>query len=168
MKRAPFFQRRKDQRTPRGNKPTAPTSAPVRALPDDVLPVRLSSLLVLGATLVVAAVLTADLLLTDRRLGFPSDDVFLHLRMAELLTQGSGFSLAPGDAAASASPLWLLLLALPTLMGMNAMAAALSLAALPFLKTGGSWRLKSRCAKVLILMSCTHLSKKCLIKPARI
>lgn len=154
--------KRKEPRAPRGAKSAAPTSAATRPLPDDVLPARLSSLLLLGATLVVAAVLSADLVLTDRRLGFPSDDVFVHLRMAELLTQGGGFSLAPGEAAASASPLWLLLLALPTLMGMNAMAAALILSASAYvLCVHATARLAQRLARRSDVAACVGVAGLC-------
>jgi len=70
-------------------------------------------LLILGAALGVAGLFTFQELRIAGTIGFPLDDSWIHLRFAQNLAEGNGFSYNRGvPVAGSTAPLWTLLLAM--------------------------------------------------------
>lgn len=108
----------------------APIGPTLRA---DQLPPAVASAVVLLATLGVASLIGGEMWTTGSKLGFPTDDTFIPLRIAENLAQHGTFGLNPGENAPVASgPLWALLLALPALLGTNLLAVAMVLGAVSY------------------------------------
>lgn len=120
------------------NAPRAPstTTEPALLPSDQLAPGTASAVLLLG-TVAVAGIVGAELWVTKSKLGFPLDDTFIHLRIAENLASGAGFGLNPGESLpASTSPLWVLLLWVPALLGANLMSAALVFSAMSYIVLG--------------------------------
>jgi hypothetical protein len=98
----------------------------------------------------VVGAFAAEAWLTDWRAGVPLDDAFIHLRIADNLASGRGFGFNPGEPLpATTSPLWVLLLALPAVLGANLVAAAKVLSAISLLAVSVGtarlgWRLTRR------------------------
>ncbi len=73
-------------------------------------------LLAAGVAAIIAALMAVYLLVSRRtagEFGFPLDDSWIHVRFAENLARGYGFSFNPGQPTSSTTgPLWTLLLAL--------------------------------------------------------
>ena len=89
------------------------------------------AILVPGALLVVltlvgtALFLRAQQALTGNLWGVPLDDAYIHVRFAQNLASGHGFAFNPDQAVpASTSPLWVIALTVPALLGLPLWAVA--------------------------------------------
>jgi len=94
----------------------------------------------------VALFLRAQQALTGNLWGVPLDDAYIHFRFTQNLAAGHGFAFNPDQPVpGSTSPLWVLLLAVPTLCGMPVWIAAKLYGAL-FLAASAvlAWRLARR------------------------
>lgn len=93
-------------------------------------------LVLLLAVLLLGYSLQVALSMTGGQLGVPLDDAWIHYQYARNLSQGDGFTYAPGVATAgSTSPAWTLLLAGVGLFTDNFLIPSLALSALFFLLT---------------------------------
>lgn len=93
-------------------------------------------LVLLLALLLLGYYLQVSLNMTGGQLGVPLDDAWIHYQYARNLSQGDGFTYAPGVATAgSTSPAWTLLLAGVGLFTDDFLVPSLALSALLFLVT---------------------------------
>jgi hypothetical protein len=120
--------RKKPRRTEKASR--AEKAAPPLEPASDVLPASTASGLIMVGTIAATATLGVEIWLAGGRIGLPLDDAFIHLRFAENLARGDGFAFNPGESLpGSTSPLWVLLLSLPALLGANLLATAKILSA---------------------------------------